>query len=676
MPTLGIPQLCGYLHEKKIECKAYDISIDFLRDIRSKKIFDAYFKNSNCFGCNEKLNKLNDFKSYLQRQIFGQNISLPEELYSQTISCLNFLSHCDETYQISTDDLKSSYSWWNKTDIVQAVNGNSVFHDIFISLPSVKEIVQLQSNYIGFSISYESQMLPALILAQIFKDKINDVKIIFGGSFFYTYEKKFYEVFFETDYVDILSVGPGERILEFIAKRGLTIHAGDQKKFQFKAKQILNKFLFNSNEIVQTFKSCSPHFKDINFSNYFSYEKAFPYMIKDRCYYKKCKFCNGDQNSTFLFPKSIKNAITDVNRISKKNDIKNIYFVDAALSPSDCKYISQHPKQINFSWIANARFEKNFTDKSLIHNLSKSGCAMLRFGLESGSQKVLDKMNKGISISDVEKILKITSEAGISNHLYIMFGYPCETKKDRELTINLLTKHRFHFYSYSISFFQPMPNTPIYEELVKQASKKGFSENNLLQYVYNSEEEYKDMCKDVLRLNKQLENHVHTNIIYYSANLFSGLNNIGNQFIGNQVSIESEMFLFTDNNFNLFKNTPKFLIEVKIIQKNLSPNEANTFIIFDLKKNSKLFIQTHEVIVNVFQKNYTGDLNVLISKIDDQFRKKVIALFHLISNFSNCITLSGNKINISSHDYFTIETSISHELKDMAIQFYSMESKS
>lgn len=54
---------------------------------------------------------------------------------------------------------------------------------------------------------------------------------------------------------------------------------------------------------------------------------------------------------------------------------------------------------------------------------------MLRFGLESASQKILDYMNKGTKVDVAEKILNLAARYGIRNHVYLMFGYPGKRKK-------------------------------------------------------------------------------------------------------------------------------------------------------------------------------------------------------------------------------------------------------
>jgi radical SAM superfamily enzyme YgiQ (UPF0313 family) len=66
---------------------------------------------------------------------------------------------------------------------------------------------------------------------------------------------------------------------------------------------------------------------------------------------------------------------------------------------------------------------------------------MLQLGLESGSQQVLDRLEKGVKLTSAEKILQNLAAAGIASYVYIMLGTPGETEQDAELTRAFLLKH-------------------------------------------------------------------------------------------------------------------------------------------------------------------------------------------------------------------------------------------
>jgi hypothetical protein len=71
----------------------------------------------------------------------------------------------------------------------------------------------------------------------------------------------------------------------------------------------------------------------------------------------------------------------------------------------------------------------------------KSGCAMLKIGVESGDQAVLDAMHKGIQITDIEKTLKAVHGAGIGTYVYLLFGTPSEDEESARRTLDFTAQH-------------------------------------------------------------------------------------------------------------------------------------------------------------------------------------------------------------------------------------------
>ena len=181
---------------------------------------------------------------------------------------------------------------------------------------------------------------------------------------------------------------------------------------------------------------------------------------------------------------------------------------------------------VPFSWIANARFEKELDQEELAQGLRNKGCRMLRFGLESGSQRVLDLMNKGTKVSVAASILQKLHDVGILTHVYLMFGYLGETNADRAETLRFLEQNRCCISSYSVSIFQPIPGTPVYEEIrsrLRLPTSCGTDEEyqRILAEIYPSESAYQDILQTVEKVKSVLAGYAHTNAEFYSANIFS-----------------------------------------------------------------------------------------------------------------------------------------------------------
>ncbi|MEK7847040.1 MAG: radical SAM protein [Nitrospinota bacterium] len=84
---------------------------------------------------------------------------------------------------------------------------------------------------------------------------------------------------------------------------------------------------------------------------------------------------------------------------------------------------------MDIQWIAAMRFEKRL-DSGLIENAAKAGCLKFVFGLESYNQRVLDLMRKGIQREIVSRIIKDCLEKGIAAHIYLIIGFPTETREE------------------------------------------------------------------------------------------------------------------------------------------------------------------------------------------------------------------------------------------------------
>lgn len=86
-------------------------------------------------------------------------------------------------------------------------------------------------------------------------------------------------------------------------------------------------------------------------------------------------------------------------------------------------------------------FEKGYDDADLLRDLREAGVVTMLWGLESGSQRVLDSMRKGIDVGTAASVLHKTADAGIANHVLTFFGFPGETVDEAKETARFLATH-------------------------------------------------------------------------------------------------------------------------------------------------------------------------------------------------------------------------------------------
>jgi anaerobic magnesium-protoporphyrin IX monomethyl ester cyclase len=108
--------------------------------------------------------------------------------------------------------------------------------------------------------------------------------------------------------------------------------------------------------------------------------------------------------------------------------------------------------------------------ENVIPDLRVAGCTSIWVGAESGSQKILDAMEKGTTVGQIRKAAQLLKEAGISVGFFLQFGYPGETEEDIALTLNMLRDCRPDDIGISVSY--PLPGTKFYDNVRAQLGEK------------------------------------------------------------------------------------------------------------------------------------------------------------------------------------------------------------
>jgi radical SAM superfamily enzyme YgiQ (UPF0313 family) len=105
-----------------------------------------------------------------------------------------------------------------------------------------------------------------------------------------------------------------------------------------------------------------------------------------------------------------------------------------------------------------------------VHDLARAGCDNVWMGAESGSQKILDAMDKGITIAQIREATALLKAHQIKPAFFIQFGYPGETRKDIELTISMINELLPAEIGISVSY--PLPGTLFYEKVKSEMKEK------------------------------------------------------------------------------------------------------------------------------------------------------------------------------------------------------------
>ena len=120
---------------------------------------------------------------------------------------------------------------------------------------------------------------------------------------------------------------------------------------------------------------------------------------------------------------------------------------------------------LDLQWNCDARVDS--VDPELLRLMKRAGCWMISYGIESGSPKILDQIQKGITLGQVEKAIRWTKEAGIRAKGLFMIGYPQETEETLGQTLNFIQRSLLD--EINLSFLTPYPGTEIYQEVKESA---------------------------------------------------------------------------------------------------------------------------------------------------------------------------------------------------------------
>jgi len=197
--------------------------------------------------------------------------------------------------------------------------------------------------------------------------------------------------------------------------------------------------------------------------------KTFPFatvIISLNCPYH-CHFCTYG-NLDFKL-REVKNVIEELDYI-KSLGIKEIRFKDNTFGASRIQVVELCEEMIkrnfNFKWSCSSRVD--ILDEKLLKLMKKSGCHTIQFGVESGSQEILNRYNKGFTLEQVRHTFSLCKKIGIRTMGHFIIGLPGENEKTVLKTINFAKKLNCDFAAFNIA------SPRIGSDLREEAGKKGW----------------------------------------------------------------------------------------------------------------------------------------------------------------------------------------------------------
>ena len=218
----------------------------------------------------------------------------------------------------------------------------------------------------------------------------------------------------------------------------------------------------------------APDFDGLPMEKYFSPVPILPYLATRGCYWGRCEFCDHGEGYTEGYrTKKIDQIIEEIHHLKEKYGAHHFHFTDESYPPALFRKLTNklNEHEMNIAWTTHIRFEKSLLDDEVWAAAEKSGCKFLHMGYESGSERVLQLMDKATTTEIIEKSLELSSKHGVWNHIMGFFGFPGETYEDAKVSMQVLEDNKEHVHSIGFGTFDLSRHNPV----AKNAEKWGIT---------------------------------------------------------------------------------------------------------------------------------------------------------------------------------------------------------
>jgi anaerobic magnesium-protoporphyrin IX monomethyl ester cyclase len=355
-------------------------------------------------------------------------------------------------------------------------------YDGFMDERTTPELASFKPDLIGFSVIVGPNMEGAIQQSKEFRALLPNAKIAWGN----VSPSVLTEQTLAEDYVDYAVIGAGEYTMAELADH---MQTGTSKIEDIKGLAFKSNGQIIKNEPRHLTKNMDelpdPAWHLVDASKY----RELDLNTSRGCAFH-CAFCYNDSfNQGSLGYLSAERLVAQVEHLQKTYGAKHIRFNDDNFTFNRkrlrdfCRLLKE--KKIKLTWSCDCRADLNEEDASL---MAKSGCISVTLGFETGSQRMLDFVQKGITVDQMVKTFWLLVKYKIRASLYIMHGFPTETAEDFMATHDLLERLDKPYYLYNR--FRPLPGTKLFDycvdhKLITPPRKLGEWPEYMMQYSTN-----------------------------------------------------------------------------------------------------------------------------------------------------------------------------------------------
>jgi hypothetical protein len=448
-PPAGIAKLCGALTSHGVTVGVLDANLEGLLGLLKDPALpssDTWTRRASRH-LSGHLRSLKEWKTYHHFDHYKRAVSDLNRVLDQTAFPLGVhLGLANYQHQ----DLSPTRS----ADLIRAAERpeDNPFYPYFRKR-LLESVESKNPSLVGLSLNYLSQALSAFAMIGFLRREVPGLPLVLGGGLVTSWMRRPGWTNPFKGLVDHLVAGPGEGPL-------LSILGVERR---------------GEEQMVDCHDA--PDYDPFPLDDYLSPGRVLPYSASSGCYWNKCSFCPEKAEGNPYVPIPGKKVIGDLQGLIRRHQPALIHLVDNAISPVLLRAISENP--LGAPWYGFARLTHPLTDHDFCTSLKRSGCVMLKLGLESGDQGVLDQMQKGISLGETSAILKSVKKAGIATYVYLLFGTPPEGLEEARKTLEFVVGHHEDIDFLNVAIF----NLPVFGPDTQQLDTRFFYEGDLSLYV-------------------------------------------------------------------------------------------------------------------------------------------------------------------------------------------------
>jgi len=308
-----------------------------------------------------------------------------------------------------------------------------------------KHIAEQQPDIICLSVPFPGNVYGAFKCGQFIKKNYPNISIVMGGGYANTELRRLSDerIF---NYLDYICLDDGEapllHLIEYLSGEKDIQHL----KRTYSCMNGVVCYHNTSTELdVPQRETGTPDYAGLRLHDYLSVIEIVNPMhrlwsdgrwnkltLAHGCYWGKCSFCDVTLDYIQRYEPLTPALLCDrIEAIIAQTGQTGFHFVDEAAPPALMRDLALEilRRRLTVTWWTNIRFEKSFT-ADLCRLLKASGCIAVSGGLEVASDRLLERMKKGVTVAQVARVAHHFTEAGIMVHAYLMYGFPTQTAQE------------------------------------------------------------------------------------------------------------------------------------------------------------------------------------------------------------------------------------------------------